>query len=236
MNATTDLDRVLGEWLGEGPTRAPDHPIEAAIEHARSHPRRRDPLAFLRPDPMARRSRGIGARPVMVLAVLGLLLASVVALGVGSQPQPVVVGPTPSVTPSGEPSGRPAPPSARASFGIVELIDDVGTGATVAIDDASASVVTAGAAPLGDLGPDPNATIPPSGVLVQNQDPTTLRLTWGGGPCATPYRLAIDAAGTSMTVTATAPCTGDTLGVTRVLLLGFDEAVDAASVTATLVE
>ena len=74
MNATTDLDRVLGEWLGEGATRAPDHPVEAAIEHARNNPRRRDPFAFLRSDPMAPHSRGIGARPVLVLAVLGLLL------------------------------------------------------------------------------------------------------------------------------------------------------------------
>ena len=235
MNATTDLDRVLGEWLGEGPTRAPDHPIEAAIEHARRHPRRRDPFAFLRPDPMAPRSRGIGARPVMVLAVLGLLLAAVVAVGVGSQPQPAVVGPTPSVAPSGEPSAGPATPSPRSSLGIVKLIDDFDTGATVEINDASGTVISATAPDLGTPAPDPTAEIPESGVLVQNEDPTTLRLTWGGGGCPTPYRLAIDATGRAMTITG-AFCGGDAVGVTRVLLLEFAAPVNAALVTGTLVE
>lgn len=235
MNATTDLDRVLGEWLGEGPTRAPDHPIEAAIEHARSHPRRRDPLAFLRADPMAPRSRGIGARPVMILAVLGLLLAAVVAVGVGSQPQPVVVGPTPSAVPSGEPSAGPATPSPRPLLGIVELIDEAGTGATVEIEDASRKVVSAESPALGTPGPDPNAVIPDSGVLVQNQDPTTLRLTWGGGGCPTSYGLAIDESGRSMTLKG-APCGGDSIGVQQVLYLHYADPVDAASITATLVE
>jgi hypothetical protein len=235
MNATTDLDRVLGEWLGDGPTRAPDHPVEAAIEHARSHPRRRDPFAFLRPDPMAPRSRGLGARPVMLLAVLGLLLAAVVAVGVGSQPQRVVVGPSPTSVPSGEPSAGPSTASPQPSLGIVQLIDDLDTGATVVIDDASGSVISAVSPDLGTPGPDPNAPIPASGVLVQNQDATTLRLTWGGGGCPTAYRLAIDSGGRSMTVTG-APCGGDAIGVTRVLLLEFAAPVDAASITARLVE
>jgi hypothetical protein len=233
MSATTDLDRVLGEWLNEGPTRAPDHPVDAAIEHARSHPRRRDPLAFLRPDPMAPRSLGIGARPVMVLAVIGLLLAAVVAVGVGSNRNPVVVGPSPSA--SEPPANSPATPTLQPSLGTISLIDELGTGATVEVDDASGAVISAESPAVGTPGPDPNASIPDSGVLVQNQDRTTLRLTWGGGGCATAYRLAIDDTGRSMTITG-APCGGDTIGVGRVLYLHYAEPVDAASVTATLVE
>ena len=54
MTTLNDFDRVLGEWLNEGPNRAPDRPIDLAVEHARSHPRRPDLIRFLRPDPMAR--------------------------------------------------------------------------------------------------------------------------------------------------------------------------------------
>jgi hypothetical protein len=164
-----------------------------------------------------------------------LLLAAVGADGVGSQPQRVVVGPSPTSVPSGEPSAGPSTASPQPSLGIVQLIDDLDTGATVVIDDASGMVTSAESPDLGTPGPDPNAPIPASGVLVQNQDATTLRLTWGGGGCPTAYRLAIDSGGRSMTVTG-APCGGDAIGVTRVLLLEFAAPVDAASITARLVE
>jgi hypothetical protein len=233
MSATTDLDRVLGEWLNEGPTRAPDHPVDAAIEHARSHPRRRDPLAFLRPDPMAPRSLGIGARPVMVLAVLGLLLAAVVAVGVGSNRDPAVVGPSPSMSASQPPPASPSPSTAASPL-VIELLADP-TEANVTIVDASGTLAGARAPGSDEPSPDPSAEMPDSGILVQNQDPTTLRVTWIGGPCEREYDLGIDRSGTAIAVTVP-DCQGDALAIGRVVLLEFAEPVDAASITATLVE
>ena len=52
---THDLDRRLSDWIQDGPTGAPEHSIAAALGHARANPRRRDPLAVLRRDPMGRR-------------------------------------------------------------------------------------------------------------------------------------------------------------------------------------
>ena len=34
MNAPHDLDRDLADWLGDGPTRSSDQPIDAALAHA----------------------------------------------------------------------------------------------------------------------------------------------------------------------------------------------------------
>ena len=50
MNASQDLDRRFADWLKDGPSRAPERSISAALGHARSHPRRRDVLAGLRRD------------------------------------------------------------------------------------------------------------------------------------------------------------------------------------------
>ena len=47
----SELDRVLGDWLADGPRRAPAAPVTVAIEFARAHPRR------------ARFLAGVPARP-----------------------------------------------------------------------------------------------------------------------------------------------------------------------------
>jgi hypothetical protein len=230
MTAITDLDRVLGEWLDDGPTRAPDRPLAVALAHARSHPRRPDPLRFLRPDAMAGRPAAFGARPVLVLAVLGLLLAAVVVVGVGSDRREVV---SPPVSASAEPTLSTPPSPSRLSLGVVALFDDLATGATVTIDDASGLVVGAEGARPADRGPDPTASIPDSGVLVQNEDPTTLRVTWVGGGCPTAYRMSVDATARQLTISGPT-CGGDSIGVGRVLLLRFADPVDASLVSGTL--
>ena len=56
MTGSNDLDRMLASYLEEGPRRAPDRAMDAALAFAVAHPRRRDPLLFLKPDVMARRS------------------------------------------------------------------------------------------------------------------------------------------------------------------------------------
>lgn len=228
MTATTDLDRVLGEWLGEGPSRAPERPLDAALAHARSHPRRPDPLRFLRRDVMAGRPAAFGARAVLVLAVLGLLLAAVVTVGIGSNRQEVVI---PTASPSPSVSSAPSP----SALGVVRLFDELSTGATVAIEDGSGLVVGAEGAQPNDRGPAPTAQIPESGVLVQNEDPTTLRVTWVGGGCPTAYHLVIDPDARQLAISGPR-CNGDSIGVGRVLLLRFGGPVDASSMSAVLSE
>ena len=56
MTGSNDLDRMVASYLEEGPRRAPDRAVDAALTFAATHPRRRDPLLFLKPDVMARRS------------------------------------------------------------------------------------------------------------------------------------------------------------------------------------
>lgn len=233
MTSTNDFDRVLGEWLEDGPNRAPDRSIELAMDHARAHPRRRDPLAFLRPDPMARRAIGLGLRPVMVLAVLGLLLAAVAALGIGGPRDPgIVIAPGPSTTPRpASPSPTPASPSAPAAIH-VDLTVPAGQPQTVDVIDASGLLVEAtSGAPDGDGG----QSFPFDSVEVSNLDTTTLQLGWAGYPCKTDHTLTIGADGRTLALERP-DCVGDTdtIGVDRILVLRFSEPVVAADVTVTL--
>ena len=80
MTQRDDLDRLLGDWLSEGPARTPEPVLATAVQHARSHPRRPDPLAFLRRDPMAGRTSLFGVAPVPVFAALGLLVVAAVGV------------------------------------------------------------------------------------------------------------------------------------------------------------
>ncbi len=240
MTALNDFDRVLDEWLHEGPNRAPDRPIELAMEHARSHPRRRDLFAFLRPDPMAPRSRGLGMalRPGLVLAVLGLLLAAV-AIGVGgSMRQPSLVVPT--VSPTASPSASPiasqtpiASPTGPVSAGIlVDLVVPAGQPQTVDVVDESGKLIEASSgSPAGELG----QSFPFDAVEVTNIDSTTLQLGWAGYPCRTDHDLLIGTDPLVMTLVRP-PCEGDTdtIGVDRILILRFSEPIDAAGVNITL--
>lgn len=118
MNANEDLDRLLGEWLEDGPTRAPLEAIDRATAHARSHPRRPDPFAILRSGVMSSHTTLVVLRPVWILLVLGLLLAAAVAvIGIGSRnDNPAVVVPFPTATAS--PTGATSPPSSSSPTAI----------------------------------------------------------------------------------------------------------------------
>jgi hypothetical protein len=233
MTALNDFDRVLGEWLDDGPNRSPDRPIELAMEHARSHPRRRDPLGFLRPDPMAPRSRGLGMglRPALVLAVLGLLLAAV-AIGVGGSRQPALV--VPEASPSASPIGSPSPlasPTGPASAGIlVDLVVAAGEPQTIDVIDESGKLLEATSG-----SPRDGQGFPSDAVEVTNIDATTVQLGWAGFPCRTDHDLIIGTDALVMTLVRP-PCEGvtDSIGVDRILILRFSEPIAAADVNITL--
>jgi hypothetical protein len=237
MTTLNDFDRLLGEWLDEGPNRSPDRPIELAMEHARSHPRRPDPLAFLRPDPMAPRARGLGLalRPGLVLAVLGLLLAAV-AIGIGGSRQPSLVVPQPSASASPTASQTPiASPTGSASAGIlVDLVVPAGQPQTVDVVDESGKLLEArSGSPTGESG----QSFPFDAVDVTNIDATTLQLGWAGFPCRTDHDLVIGSDPLVMTFVRP-PCEGDTdsIGIDRILILQFSDPIVAADVKLTFDE
>jgi hypothetical protein len=234
MTGTNELDRLLGEWLDDGPNRAPDRPLELALAHARAHPRGRDPFGFLRRDPMARPWVGAGPRPALVLATVGLLLVAVVAIGVGgSKP---AIAPSPSTSPAASESAKPTPnasPTAPAAAGIlVDLVVPAGEPQTVDIDDASGKLVEARSGiPAGEGG----QTFPFDSIVVTNLDATTLQLGWAGFPCRTNHLLMIPTDPRNM-VLIRPSCAGttDSIGIDRILILRFSEAIDAKQVHPTL--
>jgi len=243
MSAPQDLDRRLDDWLQDGPGRAPERSIAAALEHAATHPRRRDPLAVLRRDPMGADGFGFGVAPRLgaMVAALGLLLVAALAVATvgGLWPrQPAVVpplpstSPTPSVAPSptASPTTAPSPvPSASPATSRVDLVDDIGGHAFVEITDQSGTLVTARAGQPSEAGP-ASGDIGASNLA---GDPKSIVLSWVGCPSDTPHVLTIAADGRTMTLDQPV-CQGDTLGVDRVLVLTFDGPVPAGNVTASI--
>jgi hypothetical protein len=96
---------MLAEWLEDDTFVAPAAPVEAAVDFARIHPRRRDWLTFFRRDAMTTRAT-TGLRPVAILLVVAALLA----LGVGGA---IFVGSRPEATPT--PTAIPSPTATQVA-------------------------------------------------------------------------------------------------------------------------
>jgi len=232
MNPTTEFDRVLAEWLVDGPNRAPEHIVDLALAHAHRHPRRRDLLAGLRTDVMPSRRQTLAPRPGLVFAVLAVALAAVAVAVVGSRaPNDRVIppGPTqpttapsigPTILPSAEPSASATP--ARPSFHVDRLQSDAGNVASLTIFDNSGLVVGAGSAP-------PPTGDPAAEITATNVEPAIVRLTWLGTPCDTVHVLEIDGSGNL--VLSRPRCFGDTLPRFLAVDLAFSEPVDATTLS-----
>jgi hypothetical protein len=240
MNAH-EFDLQLSDWIQDGPTLAPERSIAAALDHARAHPRRRDPLAILRRDPMASPG-GSGLRALPVVVVLGLLLVAALAVAsaggwFGQRPVivPPVQAPSPSVAPAASPSVSPtASPTASPSVTpAVISVDLVGFGgrdlSTIEVVDESGTLV---GARTGEPAQDPSEPNPT--VANDAADPATVVLTWYGLLDDTDRRLTIGPDGRTMTLDVLQGC-GDLLPVNRALVLTFAGPVPAGEVTATIV-
>lgn len=244
MNTQHDLDRRLAAALEDGPTRAPEGSIATALAHARAHPRRRDPLAILRKDPMDTRSSrfSVAFQPLPLVAVLALVLAAGFAAATAGglfDNRSVVVPPatSPSPTPSGTASGLVSPgpssmPPASPSPTVVsvDLIEHVGADATIDITDLSGRLVRAESGVPGDGASVPDGTVAVSRLAT---NPATVVLTWSGLPCDTTHQLTIDPDGVTMMIVRPA-CQGDALGIDHVLQLTFDHPVDPTTIKVTL--
>ncbi len=232
MTTPNEQERRIAAWFQDTQGRLPERSIEAALAHARTHPRRRDPLAALRRDPMGSGGFGLGrmAQPLPLVAAAGLLLAAALAGAAiggwfdrGPAVVPPVVSPPPSVTPSVVPSG---PATIR-----VDLIEHLGDDAFIDIIDESGTMTNAISGDPGD-GVDVEQDL----VRVENDpdDPTTVVLTWSGATCDTGHELVINADGRTLRMFRQA-CQGDTLGgVGHVLRLTFDAPAPAAEFDATI--
>jgi hypothetical protein len=239
MNEPQDLDRRLDEWLADGTSIAPERAIGTALDHARRHPRRRDPLAVMRRDAMGATGAGSGRRAVTLVAAAALLLtAGLAAATVGGlfERRAVIVPPEPSASPiaSAAPQVSASPvssPVASPSPAVirVDLVDDIGGQAFVEVTDRSGTLVTARSGQQSE-GSEPASDI---GVANLPSDPASVVLTWVGCPSDTRHVLTIDPDGRTMTLDQPV-CQGDTVGVARVLVLTFADPMPANEVHATV--
>lgn len=143
------LDEQMAEWLGAGPHDVPAGPIQAAIAHARAHPRRRLPAAGLGRNLMDRmqltrvetrpRSRmafsiaGVAVVTVLVVAAGGFLLAG----GLGDQPGGVAAPVGPDQTPTISPASPS--PTASAPTWVTPSVAVSGVGSCATVSDGSTS-------------------------------------------------------------------------------------------------
>lgn len=236
MTTPNEQDRRIAAWFHDTDGRLPERTIEAALAHVRTHPRRRDPFAALRRDPMGSgASLGRLLQPVPLLAVLALLaVVAVAGIGVGrwlddrlpAIPPPVVTPSPSAVPPSDAPSIGPNPETIR-----VDLIEHLGADAFVDITDQSFTMTEAVSGDPGD-----GVDVASDSVRVENDptDPATIVLTWGGGTCDTRHDLTIEPDGRTLKLTRIA-CEGDSLGgVGHVLRLTFDAPAPAGEFDMTL--
>ena len=166
------------------------------------------------------------ARPTTTLVLLvGLLVAcSATDPRLEDEPQPA----TPAVTATAAATATAV--ATKAPIGSAHVVLDTATPHAVTIDvtDASKSLIGAASGTPGD-----GASVETYKLVVTNLTPTTLRLTWVGGPCDSANSLSIDAAHHRLLLVQP-ECTGDAIATDRVLDLEFAMPITASDVEAFL--
>lgn len=158
-------------------------------------------------------------------SVLMLIAMGVAAGCVGYDPRDYDGDVPSSLTSSGQPSSTgPTTPAGPGSASHVVLAHTVGDGVTIDIADGSGTLLGASSGSPGD-----GASVEPGRLLIVNDDPSTLRLTWTGGPCATADVLLIDSARREF-VLGQRGCTGDSIVSDRVLILRFSAPIEASDI------
>lgn len=159
-------------------------------------------------------------RPTTGLVLLVGLLVACTATDprLEDEPQP----PTPAATATAAATTTP--------IGSAHVVLDIATPHAVTIDvtDASESLIAAASGTPGD-----GASVAAYTLAVTNVTPTTLRLTWVGGPCDSANSLSIDAAHHRLLLVQP-ECTGDAIATDRVLDLKFAMPITASDIEAFL--
>ena len=159
---------------------------------------------------------------VAVVAVVAACSATDPRIEDQSTPAPTAA---PTATPAA-PASTPTAPAASspAAIGTAHVALNVATPNAVTIDvtDASATLTGAASGTPGD-----GASVEAYTLVVTNVTPTTLRLTWVGGPCDSANKLLIDAARQRLVVVQP-ECPGDAIATDRVLDLEFATPIKAS--------
>jgi hypothetical protein len=233
MTNLADFDRSLADFLADGPTTAPEAPVIAAMAHARTTPRRPDPLRRFRDDVMVAPRRPFGLRPALVLGLLALLAAGI-AVAVGSRPseRPAVVVPPPTPTPSPVATASAGPSTAIPFERQISMLVSAGAPFLISVTDETGDLVDAASVQPGDGASVDASTIQ---VAADPADPAALIVTWQGTPCETGGSLRVGETGRIIEV-GRQQCTGDALPLDRVVRLQFASAVTAGDWSSTFVE
>jgi hypothetical protein len=228
MTGSNDLDRMLGVYLDEGPRRAPERTTDAALAFAAAHPRRRDPLLFLKPDVMARRGSLFGPQLVWAALLIALTLGAVAAIAIGTRSSQEPVLPPPSLVES--PS--PVPPVAPSPTVLTLELNDPNNGITwpVTITDASGTLL--------DAEPELQQDVPPVDRIeatADPADPTRVELAWTFCGAPEPHSLTIDQTGLNWRLERRL-CSDTLGGADQRMTLVFSEPVDATALNLELVD
>ncbi len=159
-----------------------------------------------------------------VLVALVAVLAACTATDPRLEDEAVPPTPAPTAAPAATPTAAPTAASSTAATGSAHVVLNVATPNAVTIDvtDASSTLVGATSGTPGD-----GASVEAYTLAVANVTPTTLRLTWVGGPCDSANKLLIDAARHRLVVVQP-ECPGDAIATDRVLDLEFATPIKAS--------
>ena len=158
-----------------------------------------------------------------VLVALVAVLAACTATDPRLEDEGAPSTPAPTAAPAATPTAAPTTASPSA-IGSAHVALNVATPNAVTIDvtDASSTLVGATSGTPGD-----GASVEAYTLAVANVTPTTLRLTWVGGPCDSANKLLIDAARHRLVVVQP-ECPGDAIATDRVLDLEFATPIKAS--------
>ncbi len=234
MTNLDDFDRSLGAFLADGPNTAPEAPVIAAMAHARTTPRRPDPLRAFRADPMARRRGNVGGRAGLVFAALALGVASIGVAVVGSRQPGNTIIPVPSAndvsTQTPGPSGiaSPIPTSPPPFQADVTMLVFSGQPFPVRVSDVTGELVEAVSLQPGD-----GASVDGIDVRVDPTDLRALIVTWIGTPCERGGSVHVDELAHTLTILRD-PCEGDPFPLDRIVRLRFTQFVEPADWSASI--
>lgn len=164
-----------------------------------------------------------------LLATAAMLLAVLVAAcASAATPQSPAVATPSGAAPSAAASPAPTSMGSGATGFHVQLDQATANAVTIDVTDASGTLLAATSGTPGD-----GASVEPYTLAIENDDPTTLRLTWVGGPCDSANSLAIDATGHQFLLVQP-ECPGDSIATDRVLVLRFSQPIAADAIEAFL--
>ena len=161
---------------------------------------------------------------VATLLAVGIFAGCGGAATTGS-PAPASPSPIQSADPSAAPSASISGEGTRFE---VPLTIATSHTVTATVIDWTGLVTGATSGTPGD-----GASVASGAVLLANDGPTTLVVTWAAGPCDSTPTLVVDAGGSTITVVQE-PCTGDAIAFDRIVRLSTSQAIDATSITGVL--